>query len=247
MNFENRHRSRKRQKEMDIAMEILAHYIEPSEHYRVFEFGSGEGHQLPYLKIFGDVVASDVYQNDDVIHRYPDVKWITCDVRDIPLESKSFNLIFSNHVIEHVDDIDKAFSELKRVGKDDCIYAFTVPTNLWLILSLPAQVYNGVRKIFPTGGGRDVQKDRDCIEEKSKEKCSKFLPRGHGWRKNFFDCYKSFKRESWRRLFLDNGFHIVEEMPLLLYAPSEFPIIPTVHFPVKKGLCSSIMFVFKKS
>ncbi len=42
---------------------------------------------------------------------------VKMDIHDIPFEDNSIDIIFCNHVLEHVDDDRKALSEMKRVLK----------------------------------------------------------------------------------------------------------------------------------
>lgn len=244
--LEERHRARKRKAEMEIALQHLTPYVKTITGNRLLEFGSGYGYQIPYLRKLGNLVASDIYQNERIKEDYPDVNFVVCDVRHAPFVLESFDLIFANHVLEHIENIKQAFSELKGIGRSDCIYAFTVPTDVWLLVSLPAQFYNGVRKIIcrifkkpMTGHNREISSTKI-------EGWRKFLPRGHGWRKGFFDCLSSFKIKNWKNLFCENGFEVIEVSPLLLYAPSEFPIIPTTRFLAKRGIYSSAIFIMKK-
>lgn len=243
--LEDRHRQRKRKTEIEIAVRRLAPYIENSDSKRILEFGSGDGYQIPYLSKLGNLVASDIYKSEEISRNYPDVNFVLCDIRDTSFESKDFDLIFANHVLEHIGGVSEAFSELRRIGKSHCIYAFTVPTNVWLLLSLPTQFYNGVRKLFNRKLRNRKARDRETSNVEIKG-WRKFFPRGHGWRKDFFDCLNSFKIKSWQALFSENGFEVIEMAPLLLYAPSEFPIIPTTRFLAEKGLYSSAIFIMKK-
>ncbi len=243
--LERMHRERKRKKEMEIAMGRLRPYLRRERRNRILEFGSGDGYQIPFLREFGDIVASDIRQ--DVAHagRFRDMDFIVCDIRNAPFDSGNFDLVFANHVIEHIDGARQAFAELKRIGKGDCVYAFAVPTDIWLWVSLPAQFYNGVRKLFgrkPRGKkGGDGRTGGPAIRG-----WRSFFPRGHGWRKGFFDCLDSFRIKSWHSLFTQNGFEIMEVAPLLLYSASEFPVMPTTRFLAERGVCSSVMFIMRK-
>ena len=77
---------------------------------------------------------------------------------------------------------------------------------------------------------------------KSRRGWGKFALTGHGGvYTNFFDCYRQFKIDSWKKLFIINNFKIISVKPLLLYAPSELPIIPTIN-PIN-NICSSVLFI----
>jgi len=52
---------------------------------------------------------------------------VKMDIHDIPFEDDSIDIIFCNHVLEHVEDDRKALSEIRRVLKKDG----------WAILQVP--------------------------------------------------------------------------------------------------------------
>ena len=56
-------------------------------------------------------------------------KVILGDARKIPLPNKSVDLVFSNCVIEHIEEIDKVFSEVYRVLKPGGKFVFTTPSH----------------------------------------------------------------------------------------------------------------------
>lgn len=51
------------------------------------------------------------------------------DARNLPFKDKSFQVVFSNSVIEHITGIDKVISEASRVLKKGGCFVFTVPNN----------------------------------------------------------------------------------------------------------------------
>ena len=73
----------------------------------------------------------------------------------------------------------------------------------------------------------------------------RFLPFGHGKYKGYFEAFAAFRKKSWRTLFEKYGFTIKEIHPLLLYGPSEWPLVPTTTLFNKCGLTSSILFIMK--
>ena len=121
-----------------------------------------------------------------------------------------------------------------------------MPTNVWLLFSLPAQFYNGIRKLFNTKPKNRKARSRGDSDIEIKG-WRRILPRGHGWRKDFFKCFNSFRIKNWHDLFCKNNFKVIKIAPLLLYAPSEFPIIPTTRFLAEKGIYSSAIFIMKKA
>jgi hypothetical protein len=69
------------------------------------------------------------------------------------------------------------------------------------------------------------------------------LPKGHGVYRRFSECYKAFRIKAWADFFRQGGFVIHATVPLLLYGPSERPIVPTSSWLGRYGICSSILFV----
>ena len=72
--------------------------------------------------------------------------WIRADGRDLPFKSKSFDLVFSNAVIEHVgteNDQKKFILEHDRVGKS---WILTTPNRLFPIESHTQVLFTHMRK-----------------------------------------------------------------------------------------------------
>jgi len=142
-----RHKKRKREWEMSLITGALKEHLLSTDRSEILEFGSGMGFQLPFLRRLGQVRASDIY--DGLLpENAQGIDFSRCGIDNTPFKDEEFDLIFSNHVIEHVEKLNEAFVELKRIGKSDCLYAFSVPTNWWLLLSIPAQYANKVRAII---------------------------------------------------------------------------------------------------
>jgi len=275
------HRKRKRTREIGLILDTLADSLGVGPRtgqgaLEIFEFGSGNGFQIPYLRRLGNVVASDIYTSEE-IRANPDVQFVQCAIERTPFADARFDLIFSNHVIEHIDDCPSAFRELKRIGRPDCLYAFSVPTNVWLLLTIPAQYFMKLRLL-----SRDVPWEQARVGSDAANPAAgapagptvavaaavqanpaapaaatpaarrglmrwlrAALPGGHGVQARFDRCYRSFRVVNWASFFREHGFSIVSARPLLLYGPSEWPIIPTTRS--RLGLCSSVLFLMKKS
>ncbi len=259
---EKKHRKHKRELEITMAVDAIEDLQGLDDKQvnenkiSILEFGCGDGFQIPYLDKMGSVIASDVTRGDTTsLHG---VEFVECSITDTPFDDRSFDVIYSNHVVEHIENIDKAFDELLRIGKNNCIYAFSVPTNTWLLLSLPAQYLSKLKSFIK------IVQSKLFIRNKSDELSQAFeqgsikgekemqpenlaallMPSGHGVTVNYAECYNGFKVKSWYKLFSNNGFSILETKPLLLYGPSEWPVIPIMK--CKFGLSSSVLFLMSK-
>lgn len=252
------HRKHKRSIEVSLIVDIIADALQGNAARRngpvqVFEFGSGRGYQIPYLKTIGEVVASDLWTSDE-IKSMQDIRFVQCSITATGFDDGQFDVIFSNHVIEHLDNLPAAFLELKRIGRPDCLYAFSVPTNIWLMLTIPEQYRAKLRRLIggkPQGSTpASMPRNADRAPESGRKQRrpgtlrSQLLPSGHGIIADFGKCYTSFKVTNWSKLFRDNGFSLAAQKPLLLYGPSEWPIIPTTKNMC--GICSSVLFLLRK-
>jgi ubiquinone/menaquinone biosynthesis C-methylase UbiE len=256
------HRERKRHIEIKMATKEISGILKnnnpalDNNETAILEFGCGDGFQIPYLKQLGNVIASDIYSSDRIKNLHG-IRFVQCDISDTPFDDGQFDIVFSNHVLEHISDIEHALLELKRIGTPSCIYAFSVPTNIWLLLTIPAQyrikyqiIKNFLLKPAETSALNTNKKKASPNKSRKKRsflaKSIRFIvPWSHGISPSFIQCYRKFKIESWQQLLSDNGFTIIKTKPLLLYGPSEWPIIPTSKN--KKKLCSSVLFLMRKN
>ncbi len=261
-----KHRQKKRTLEIEKILAELECIRESAgrDAEQVLEFGCGNGFQIPYLKRVGKVIATDIYTSRE-LKNDPDVRFLESNIIALPFISGAFSLIFSNHVVEHLPEPAQSFQELKRVGRDDCLYLFSVPTNYWLLLSLP-QKYLGkcveLSRIISKSVMKSAQKNQtasDTLQRKAMESrlggsgsrkrsfLKLLLPKGHGEYPEFLKCYRAFKVKSWRSYFINHGFKIEKVVPLMLYGPSERPLIPTTDKLSRYGFCSSVLFVMSKA
>lgn len=81
-----------------------------------------------FLSIFKNMQNLD-YTTADLYSPIVDVK---ADILDLPFEDNSFDVIFCNHVLEHIEDDRKAMSELYRVLKPNGTGIFQIPQDLSL-------------------------------------------------------------------------------------------------------------------
>jgi len=69
------------------------------------------------------------YTTADLYSPIVDVK---ADILDLPFDDNSFDVVFCNHVLEHIKDDEKAMRELYRVLKPNGMGVFQIPQDLSL-------------------------------------------------------------------------------------------------------------------
>lgn len=114
--------------------------INLKEKMKILELGCGDGslwvknyEKLPKdiditLTDFSSGMLKDAKNN--LVERQKRFKFKIVDAEAIPYKDQTFDVVIANHMLYHVNDIDKAFSEIYRVLKKDGIfYAATVGKN----------------------------------------------------------------------------------------------------------------------
>ena len=79
-----------------------------------------------FLDVFKSMKNLD-YTTADLFSPIVDVK---ADILNLPFDDNSFDFIFCNHVLEHIEDDSKAMSELYRVMRPGGTGIFQVPQDL---------------------------------------------------------------------------------------------------------------------
>lgn len=84
---------------------------------------AGDGFLYDKLKNYGSIFFSDYYTSEyNVLPGIPHQ-----DLTNLTFSDNSFDLIISEHVMEHVNDPKKAFNEIYRVLKKNGRYIFSIP------------------------------------------------------------------------------------------------------------------------
>src|SRR5258705_4719780 len=100
---------------------------------RGLEIGAGTGYfSLNLLKqgILSEVTCTDVSPGmlealaGSAEQMHLDVEAVVCDAESLPFESSSFDVVFGHAVLHHIPDLERAFSEFRRVLKPGGLVAF---------------------------------------------------------------------------------------------------------------------------
>ena len=87
----------------------------------ILDLGCGEGSRLNYLfsknrKIVGIDISDTAIELAKKV--YPKIKFIKADLERVPLKEKSFDLVYSAYVLEHLSKPSKVLSEAIRLTSD---------------------------------------------------------------------------------------------------------------------------------
>jgi len=65
-----------------------------------------------------------------------DFKFIKANVLNLPFQNESFDNIVAMEILEHIEEVDRALSEIKRVLKKDGVFIMSTPDNsiLWKVI-----------------------------------------------------------------------------------------------------------------
>jgi len=103
---------------------------------KILSIGAGTGDELKILNKFGDVYVVDINKKalDLIPKNLYSVKKI-CNAIELPFEDKTFDLVVSFDVFEHIKEDYLATKEAYRVLKKDGILFFSVPAFQFLYSS----------------------------------------------------------------------------------------------------------------
>src|SRR5919197_1277373 len=104
---------------------LVQNWFEPTAH--VLDLGAGAGYQASLISEMGcDVTAVDVAVRGRTY--YPVREY---DGKRIPLPDESVDVVFSSHVLEHVESLMPLLSETKRVMRPLGLAIHILPTPAW--------------------------------------------------------------------------------------------------------------------
>ncbi len=202
--------------ELDSAIAALG---DPFSGMALLEIGSGTGFQLSLLaercrSVTGIDIASSTYARDRLM------PVIDYDGAHIPFPDRSFDVIFSSSVLEHIVDVTEFHGEMRRVLKSDGLAVHIVPTHVWRLWTalahypaLPKTILSALRS-NPTGGEQAAPGAQRRL--RSKMGAVLFPPR-HGERGNAISEIFAFRPGRWVEQFEGNGWRVERAVPTGLF------------------------------
>lgn len=204
----------------------------------VLEIGVGDGTQTHFWRQLGLVFGVEPYPHIGVQYR----NLVRSFSEQLPFADKTFPLIITSLVIEHIENKTAAFEEMKRIAVPGALFAHIVPTHVWKILSFYYEFPNQVLRSL--GLRPQVFSHAGFVEEKKYRRSWKLIPPVHGVAFSHIAEFREFHPRSWRQLFIMHGFEILYEEGLLLY--TSFPsLMPPNRVGARVGLPSTVLFIMR--
>jgi SAM-dependent methyltransferase len=108
---------------------ILKQHKQNLDRTRILDIGTGAGYIAYELsKVAKEVDSTDIVDDRKIKDGY--TQKIVSD-ETLPYKDRVFDIVITNHVLEHVTDQDKHFAEIARVLKDDGIVYLASPNKWW--------------------------------------------------------------------------------------------------------------------
>jgi SAM-dependent methyltransferase len=235
-------------------LEQVIGWFAPGQH--VVELGAGSGYQASLLARRGcNVTALDISTRPhESASHYPVRDY---DGHRIPLPDASVDVIFSSHVLEHVDEIETLFAEMQRVMKHDAIAVHILPSATWRIWTSLAH-FPFIAKTLGFGSGgdslvnvtniRDATNRHGVVRAIRKSLVHPFVAHGSGG--NAAAEVQSFRESEWIDQFSRNGFEIIDASPTKVFYTG-YGLLPTMALARRRALASllgsaSHAFVLRK-
>lgn len=108
----------------------------------ILEIGCGQGFNTHILSKRNKVIGIDLSKEDIMIakKRYPKVHFMIMNAENLKFKSNSFDIIYALEVFEHIDNLNKAVSEIKRVLRKNGRLIVSIPyyrSEKWLLKLRP--------------------------------------------------------------------------------------------------------------
>lgn len=109
------------QGETDLNDQCVKEMLKVIKNKRVLEVGCGRGYLANKLSKKNEVTACDIVVSKELKDKYKNVTFKEANIEDLPFKDSSFDVVVTTHTLEHVRNLEKAVSEIRRVAKEEVI------------------------------------------------------------------------------------------------------------------------------
>ncbi|MHB1393072.1 MAG: class I SAM-dependent methyltransferase [Clostridia bacterium] len=112
---------------------VLQNFLNSNIHsLKILDIGAGSGHIAEYFSSSNETIAVDKYNNIKVNYQGK-FKYVLVENEILPFPNEYFDIILSNHVIEHIDSQSKHLEEIYRVLSKDGVCYIATPNRYYPI------------------------------------------------------------------------------------------------------------------
>jgi SAM-dependent methyltransferase len=178
----------------------------------LLEIGSGTGGQLKHLaNICRSAVGIEVADSFYAPHRVAQIQ--EYDGLHLPFPDRSFDVVFSSHVLEHIKDEETVHSEMQRVLRAGGVGVHVVPTHTWRLwnslVHYPALPGYILEKLRQRSNGQSVPGSAQTAKTQWGIRVLNLLtPPRHGEFGNRISEHWLFHPASWRRRLEARGWRV---------------------------------------
>lgn len=104
------------ERETDLNEACITKILDNLEGEHVLEVGCGRGYLSGKIVSSKPTTACDMHISQKVKETYPTVNFIEANIETLPYKDHQFDTVICTHTLEHVINISKAISELRRVS-----------------------------------------------------------------------------------------------------------------------------------
>jgi SAM-dependent methyltransferase len=195
---------------------LLRRYKESGD---LLEIGAGTGWQSKALSDAGyRVEAVDLPPDSNISNHARSREW---PIRDydgahLPFPDRSFDIVYSSNVLEHVVELDKLTGEMRRVLRPGGIALHLLPNTGWRLLSLvtyyPGQALDAVRwftRRSPAAAVGTPAATLPAPRSLFAKAIQRLLPPTHGSTGTPITEIARFSKRSWDEYFRRSGWRVV--------------------------------------
>ncbi|MDB3990755.1 class I SAM-dependent methyltransferase [Gammaproteobacteria bacterium] len=185
-------------------------YFPEDKNKSILEIGSGTGFQLNIIeKDFKNCTGIEVKGSS---YEVQNSKITEYDGKSIPFDDKSFDVVFSSNVLEHIRDIDDYNKEIHRVLKDNGICVHILPSSSWRfwtsLMHYPLLIITLTKILIGLFGVKNNSIEELSKHDKNKIKSNLLFSEKHGERGNVLTEHYYFSEKFWRKSFELNNWEI---------------------------------------
>jgi ubiquinone/menaquinone biosynthesis C-methylase UbiE len=210
------------------------------------DVGCGTGYSMLKAKAQKNCLVSGIDPNPGLhgVGRFANELQLSPNIikahsENIPFENHRFDVVYSSHVLEHVNDEKRTLQEIKRVMKNDGILIIGMPTATMAFINLISsltftthiKIYETIRGMFIGTFWKNAKRIFHIPSHSN--------PKG----KSIIYDLKNYKITSWKKL-IEEEFEIEKTILPCLYPYPDYPQF----FKLKKNkyFSSSVFFICRK-